>query len=668
LTRATAGQALVRVAELFDVQVDDLGAVAHFIVESPICLVTLATRMLSVDFVPARQGAMTLSTERAMKAWRASHVAVQAALDLTRVLRVAAQTQIQTPMPTLSPIPSPSQTQTPSQRIPVVALHNVVPGLTPTQARVAVSEAVTLLCHTLAMCSEVQITTHSLRSVMQTALTLPGVLLHHADGSVEASLVPVFEHLCHSSAVKRYKAASGSLRRSRSSRYIASPYARPEVGSATRMLPLDHAVTADRFGLRAALSDFSHERSYTACIEAGVVPEAAAVFMLPTLADVVGTEHIDLCVYTLIFNLASCVAASLTVTCPALYGGNCGRRDATPSCSVEDTPRPQKPVTRKRARTTACASAEGFSGIEASVTATATAAAAATATATATILQTCVVCYDACTTEGGAAHGTSCGHVTCVPCCMQGVRCGIEDAFNGETTDRPDPFACVVPGCKARLDEDCVRRLLSPLQLAMLGHHHVKLRREAAALVPGTDTCTACGAVYPTDTTSCVLTCPVCNCPTCRRCGDAAHPGIVCTAALLTTSPTWVGISPSDLLSECSDVVPCPTCKTPFSKVDGCNHMTCDRRVPGTTARCGTHFCYTCGERVEIRPGLLMQHYSGGRCSHDIGARAIGVTANRMRTVHALHHAADSGISPVTRQAVSSAIVASALALLDRKL
>ncbi|KAJ3555966.1 hypothetical protein NM688_g2287 [Phlebia brevispora] len=56
----------------------------------------------------------------------------------------------------------------------------------------------------------------------------------------------------------------------------------------------------------------------------------------------------------------------------------------------------------------------------------------------------------------------------------------------------------------------------------------------------------------------------------------------------------------------------CPGCRTPTSKIEGCNHMTCIS--PG----CNTHFCYRCGEiivqsviRNEIRRALS-NHYS--RC------------------------------------------------------
>lgn len=36
--------------------------------------------------------------------------------------------------------------------------------------------------------------------------------------------------------------------------------------------------------------------------------------------------------------------------------------------------------------------------------------------------------------------------------------------------------------------------------------------------------------------------------------------------------------------------VPCPTCKTPIGKLDGCNHMMC--------VGCRTHFCYVCGKAI----------------------------------------------------------------------
>ncbi|KAF7969295.1 hypothetical protein HWV62_27771 [Athelia sp. TMB] len=58
----------------------------------------------------------------------------------------------------------------------------------------------------------------------------------------------------------------------------------------------------------------------------------------------------------------------------------------------------------------------------------------------------------------------------------------------------------------------------------------------------------------------------------------------------------------------------CPSCKTPFMKTEGCNHMTC------TSPGCNTHFCYLCGELI-IRSTLqsdvstaILNHF-GGKCN-----------------------------------------------------
>ena len=103
--------------------------------------------------------------------------------------------------------------------------------------------------------------------------------------------------------------------------------------------------------------------------------------------------------------------------------------------------------------------------------------------------------------------------------------------------------------------------------------------------------------------------------------------------------------------------------------------MTCDQRVAGTMRRCGTHFCYTCGERIEIRPGLLTQHYSGGRCVHNVGGLAAvfengsdtSLGLKRDRAIATIRHALETGVSPITRQLVSAAAAAAALILLERK-
>ncbi|KZP12936.1 hypothetical protein FIBSPDRAFT_921759 [Athelia psychrophila] len=67
----------------------------------------------------------------------------------------------------------------------------------------------------------------------------------------------------------------------------------------------------------------------------------------------------------------------------------------------------------------------------------------------------------------------------------------------------------------------------------------------------------------------------------------------------------------------------CPSCKTPFMKETGCNHMTC--MSPG----CNTHFCYVCGDLI-IRSALRREvqaatsaHYRTCRLFEDVPDRAL---------------------------------------------
>ncbi|KAJ6514887.1 hypothetical protein C8R47DRAFT_961601 [Mycena vitilis] len=64
----------------------------------------------------------------------------------------------------------------------------------------------------------------------------------------------------------------------------------------------------------------------------------------------------------------------------------------------------------------------------------------------------------------------------------------------------------------------------------------------------------------------------------------------------------------------------CPTCKTPFQKSEGCNHMTC------ISPSCNTHFCYLCGETI-VRSAIRREiesaksaHYAGGCPLFDVPA------------------------------------------------
>lgn len=627
-TRVKPSRVKKMVAALLDVRVEDLGNINHFIVEVPVCIATLVTRLLSVDYTPT-VAKTTLSIERIEDARQEAHCAVRTADRLKRVLVAATR---------------------PASSVGV-RLQDIDGTIKEMQARVALTEAVTLLCHTLSICPAVSITAYSYRAVIHNALGMRGVFVTKEDGSFVADLMPVFEFLMHDGGIKRYKQAD--RRGSTTGPRIATAYAR--VGDASEARPpMENAVVNDRFATQRVLSHVNHTEQYERLLARGVVPELAALCMLPTFREVVGVTMPDLCVYALVFNLvARCSGVMSKSGPPTSDETESDAGGGSSSAAFEPEGAVAGPGRKSRKRPNAAVEVSVPSAMKRAVVPKAT----------------CPVCYETCNEEGMLEPGGGCGHRVCQTCVVEGVSVAVTEMFHGTSvegsTASANSFSCFEPSCKHVFDKHVVFPLLSHVHAVMAGYTMVDIEREGRLLEAGNTACQMCEHVFLEDATTVVKTCPVCTYVECRQCKTMSHPGIACTA-IIDADTAADGISADDLVTECSDVVPCPSCRTPFSKISGCNHMTCNKRVPGTTDRCGTHFCYTCGERVEIRPGLLQQHYSGGRCVHDVSGQAGGPDVVLRRTIAAIQYAREAGMSPITKKHVTAATAAAALLVVNR--
>jgi len=106
-----------------------------------------------------------------------------------------------------------------------------------------------------------------------------------------------------------------------------------------------------------------------------------------------------------------------------------------------------------------------------------------------------------------------------------------------------------------------------------------------------------CTQIYRPGAPETVLQCPSCLLRICPNCHIEAHDGFDC--------PEKDG--GHNLFKEWMknhDVKPCPGCKVPIERTEGCNHMTC--------TMCKTHICWVC-----------MQTFPAGKGIYD-----------HMRTVH----------------------------------
>lgn len=99
---------------------------------------------------------------------------------------------------------------------------------------------------------------------------------------------------------------------------------------------------------------------------------------------------------------------------------------------------------------------------------------------------------------------------------------------------------------------------------------------------------------------------------TCHQCGHTfcythsnAHPGETCRAYELRTR----AVEREAQAAISSRAKPCPKCRTPTEKDNGCNHMTCTAMVSrsGRQEQCGQDWCWLCGRK--IGGGAYPTHY-----------------------------------------------------------
>lgn len=152
---------------------------------------------------------------------------------------------------------------------------------------------------------------------------------------------------------------------------------------------------------------------------------------------------------------------------------------------------------------------------------------------------------------------------------------------------------CPQPGCRASPEEYEVESLV-PREV-----YEKYLQFTVLAIVqkdPNMCWCPnkACGNAILWDRKQHKVVCPACRLEFCFACGGKVHFGFDCKG-----SPNddemfreWMG-------TKGSKVKPCPACRMPVEKNEGCNHITC---------RCGHQWCWLCIS--DYRSG----HFDEGPC------------------------------------------------------
>ena len=181
-----------------------------------------------------------------------------------------------------------------------------------------------------------------------------------------------------------------------------------------------------------------------------------------------------------------------------------------------------------------------------------------------------------CTDEISHSERLGCGHNYCPEC--------LRHYLTSAPETKLFPLACIT--CKVPIPIPLLRRLLTPQAFQALVETAFSSYLSDPARKLKYCRTADCEQVYLQSEDPKVLNCPVCFSTVCSACGEEAHSGMTCAESKLSRDPaeqdrlfdSWVAAN---------NARRCPGCSTPIEKIDGCNHITCNR--------CQTHFCWKCG-------------------------------------------------------------------------
>ena len=160
------------------------------------------------------------------------------------------------------------------------------------------------------------------------------------------------------------------------------------------------------------------------------------------------------------------------------------------------------------------------------------------------------------------------------------------------------PLACII--CKVPIAIPLLRRFLTPQAFRALVEAAFNWYLSDPTRKLKYCRTADCEQIFLQSEDPQVLNCPVCLSTVCSACGEEPHDGVTCTQNKLNKDLIEQDRL-FDLWIAANNVRRCPGCSITIEKIEGCNHITCDR--------CRTHFCWKCGfHDGEIYPHLNQEH------------------------------------------------------------
>ncbi|XP_009340337.2 probable E3 ubiquitin-protein ligase ARI7 [Pyrus x bretschneideri] len=196
---------------------------------------------------------------------------------------------------------------------------------------------------------------------------------------------------------------------------------------------------------------------------------------------------------------------------------------------------------------------------------------------------TCGICFEAC--PRGSIKSAACGHSYCCTCWKGYIETSISDGPGCLTMRCPDP------SCDASIGQDMISVLVSDEDNQKYSRY---LLRSYIEDNKKTKWCPAPGCEYAVnfvgDNENYDVSC-LCSHGFCWNCTEEAHRPVDCS-----TVEKWIlknSAESENMNWILANSKPCPKCKRPIEKNQGCMHMTC-------TPPCKFEFCWLClGSWVE---------------------------------------------------------------------
>jgi hypothetical protein len=208
----------------------------------------------------------------------------------------------------------------------------------------------------------------------------------------------------------------------------------------------------------------------------------------------------------------------------------------------------------------------------------------------------CVICMDDFWWPGKRGYELKCGCLYCKACLRSNYDVLINDG-------KVLKLVCPNPTCAAAVDEEDLKNILTNKQFVRYQQFFLlaSLRNDPTVRwcpKPGCET-----AAHGSEE-DCHMKCATCSTEFCWKCNLEWHEGISCERAKRQAQKGKKKLTRAEKKAERyikKNARPCPQCKTPIQKTEGCNHMTCQG--------CRYEFCWICMGRF-----TGYDHFSTGRC------------------------------------------------------